>query len=207
MRLEKSGSRVRSLLSDASGFTLVELMIVVAIIGILAAVAIPNYQKYQAKARQTEAKIALAAVYTAEKAFYTEQSSYTGCLRMIGYAPEGARRFYAVGFDETPPATNCGPTPGTAPQSCLVISWDPTAPAGTVCTHVDGATFFAANAGVGGAAAGGGNIAAAANITNVAQSTFRVGAGGRISTSSPGGALDEWTMNDVKSLINTVPGI
>lgn len=43
-------------ISNSEGFTLVELMIVVAIIGVLAAVAIPNYQKFQAKARQSEAK-------------------------------------------------------------------------------------------------------------------------------------------------------
>jgi type IV pilus assembly protein PilA len=44
-------------------------MIVVAIIGILSAVAIPNFKKYQAKSRSSEAKIQLAAAYTAEAVF------------------------------------------------------------------------------------------------------------------------------------------
>ena len=53
-------------LNNQSGFTLVELMIVVAIIGVLSAVAVPNFKKYQAKAKSSEAKVQLAAAYTAE---------------------------------------------------------------------------------------------------------------------------------------------
>ncbi len=62
------------------GFTLVELMIVVAIIGILSAVAVPNFKRYQAKSKTSEAKIQLAAAYTAEQSFYGDFGIFGNCL-------------------------------------------------------------------------------------------------------------------------------
>lgn len=83
------------------GFTLVELMIVVAIIGILSAVAIPNFKKYQAKSKTSEAKVQLAAAYTALQAFYGDFGIYAQCLSYMGYDPHSERdsRYFAIGFN------------------------------------------------------------------------------------------------------------
>jgi len=58
------------------GFTLIELMIVVAIIGILAAIAIPNFLRFQLKAKSSEGKTNLAAIRTAEESYYSEFGIY-----------------------------------------------------------------------------------------------------------------------------------
>ena len=65
-------------LKSQKGFTLIELMIVVAIIGILAAIAIPNFLTYQLKSRQAEAKTNLQAIKTSQVAFQAERGCYIG---------------------------------------------------------------------------------------------------------------------------------
>jgi type IV pilus assembly protein PilA len=63
---------------NRKGFTLVELMIVVAIIGILAAIAIPNFLNFRLKAKTSEAKSNLGALRTTEVAYFAEWNWYVG---------------------------------------------------------------------------------------------------------------------------------
>ena len=110
------------MMSKESGFTLIELMIVVGIIGILVAIAAPNFARYQSKARQSEAKIALSAVFGAEKSFYSEYSSYISSMDAIGYAPEGDRRYYAVGWAGVHATAVTGYTGGNTTANFLEVS-------------------------------------------------------------------------------------
>lgn len=68
------------------GITLLELMIVVAIVGALAAIAYPNYREYSARAQRTEARAMLLEVATQQEKFYLQNSTYAANMTALGYA-------------------------------------------------------------------------------------------------------------------------
>ena len=93
----------------AKGFTLIELMIVVAIIGILAAIAIPNFVKFQCRSKQSEAKGNLKALYVAQESYRAEFDTYlancgTSCVAAtneIGFQAKGQKIRYTYGNTAT----------------------------------------------------------------------------------------------------------
>ena len=88
---------MKKLITTEGGFTLIELMIVVAIIGILSVVAIPTFDGYQKKARGTEAKISLSNIFTGEKSFHAEFNVYCADLKAVG-AENDNQKYYTTGF-------------------------------------------------------------------------------------------------------------
>jgi len=79
-------------------FSMIELMVVVAIIGVLAAIGIPEYSKFQSKARQSEAKLSLAALFTAEESFRQHWNTFSVTLSNVGFSVQGSRLRYVTGF-------------------------------------------------------------------------------------------------------------
>lgn len=178
------------------GFSLIELMVVVAIIGILATIAVPSVNKYMAKARQSEAKSNLASIYTANKAFYAEFNIYDSRFTVIGYSPEGKLR-YNMGFPAGGQCTLLSAGYTTVPT---ITSTDALTYCGANGVFANGCTVLQDGQGANGV------LPATAALACVAAgtSTFTAGASGRISSNAP--QVDQWTMTQNKELTNTQDG-
>lgn len=67
------------------GVTLLELMVVVVIVGILTAIAFPNYRDFVARAKRAEAKAALLKIATNQEKFYLQNQAFSNNLSQLGF--------------------------------------------------------------------------------------------------------------------------
>jgi type IV pilus assembly protein PilA len=123
----------------AKGFTLIELMIVVAIIGILAAIAIPNFVKYQLRSKFSEASSNIEGLRKAEEALRQGERGVVDPATNTLVATYAPGQYWNMNLATAIyPITN-GATPGTAK---IVWTAAELAQAGAIDWQVEGATYF-----------------------------------------------------------------
>jgi type IV pilus assembly protein PilA len=165
-------------LKGQKGFTLIELMIVVAIIGILAAIAIPNFLAYQARSRQAEARTNLGAVFVSEVAFFGENNRYSD-FATIGYTLAGQSNRYTY---RSPNAAGAGATTASQGADLFATLAGSNTTGGVVTAEPGGTTQSNA-------------VLPAAGVAG----SFTATASGNVDGDA---TTDHWLVNDVKAITN-----
>jgi len=109
-----------------SGFTLVELLIVIAIIGVLSTIGIPTFRRMIQKSKKSEAQVNLGGLYTAEQGFESEYGAFGNNLSRMGFQVDGNGNSltYVVGFMTNACGSVVTGNPGAAVTNNLPATGD-----------------------------------------------------------------------------------
>lgn len=107
---------------SASGFTLIEAMIVVAIIGIISAIALPSYSEYIKRSRRSEAQTVLQEAAIFMQRYYSANDRYTGVAGTTTTESEQISGSPAASL--LPAGLRQSPTSGTASYNVIVLARD-----------------------------------------------------------------------------------
>ena len=127
----------------SQGFTLIELMIVVALIGVLTSIAIPGFQRYQMTSKRAEAYTNLQALATAQKSYFSEWNKFVAVLpepsSTLGIDPGPQKRSAAAVVGAFAPL-------GWAPTGGVYFDYDSCASGGSVSCACSCPSCFTATA-------------------------------------------------------------
>ena len=130
---EKEEDMTKLLKKARKGFTLIELMIVVAIIGVLAAIAIPNFVRYQLRSKTSEARTNLGGIRTAQTSFQSTEDNYANVVTITPSmtVPGTVKQAWSIAMCDT----GCN---RTAPDMCTSFECIGFRPDGDVYYIYDG---------------------------------------------------------------------
>lgn len=186
--------------SQTNGFTLLELLVTVSIIGLLATVGIPLWKKQVQKAKKSEAKVGLAAIYSVQKGFFTEFGAFGSNLTILGFEIEPAAKYYTFGF----PDASCNGTPVkpiqdpiNAPASITIFERQPEYyNEYTVNDSIDALSTI--------------NNCAVGNVSDSGDSFLATASGALIPglfVNPPLADMDLWTIDDFSQISNIQDGV
>lgn len=195
---------MRKIITSNKGFSLIELMVVVAIIGVLSAIGIPQYTKFQARARQSEAKAHLSALFTSETSFQSEWNVFTTDLLNVGFAAVGTNLRYTAGFTNAACANYVAMAPGAPAENIgrTQLHKALVTPAASATWHTTLVT------------SGGFGAAATVPMASACDNAPAVGAPPIFTAIAVGeprstvaAATDRWSINQAKNVANTFSGL